>query len=42
MTGKGEMLNRLALTVGMWLLKGMCIGFGAFVAWRICHALGAM
>lgn len=35
---KARMQYRLACTVMLWLLKGMCIGFGAFVAWRVCHA----
>lgn len=33
---------RLACTVGLWLLKGLCIGFGMLVAWRMYHALVSM
>ena len=33
---------KIACTVALWLLKGLCIGFGALVAWRVCHALGTM
>jgi len=33
---------KIACTVALWLLKGLCIGFGALVAWRMCHALGTM
>ena len=32
----------IACTVALWLLKGLCMGFGALVAWRMCHALGTM
>ena len=39
MSLRKETLNRLGLTVGMWLLKGLCIGFGMFVAWRVCRAI---
>ena len=42
MTWKARMQYRLACTVILWVLKGMAIGFGAFVMWRLCHALGTM
>jgi hypothetical protein len=31
--------RQLAMVVGLWLIKGLCVGFGIFVAWRFCHAL---
>ena len=36
------LLYRLAVTVALWLVKGMCLGFGAFAVWKVCHALGTM
>ena len=36
---KTEMnLMALGQTVLVWLVKGMCIGAGAWFAWRCCHA----
>ena len=39
---KERVQYRVACTVMLWLLKGMCLGFGAFFAWRLCYALAAM
>ena len=33
---------KIACTVALWLLKGLCMGVGALVAWRVCHALGKL
>lgn len=30
---------RLAFTVMLWLIKGVCIGLGALFAWRIYQTL---
>ena len=39
MSLKKETLSRMGITVSLWLLKGLCIGFGIFVAWRACRAI---
>jgi len=31
-------LDTLAATILIWVLKGFCLGVGAYVAWRVCHA----
>lgn len=33
---------KIACTVVLWLIKGMCMGFGMLVAWRMCRALGTL
>ena len=30
-------MRELGWTIFVWLLKGLCIGFGACAAWRFCH-----
>ena len=45
-TVKERLQYKLACVTGLWLLKGMCIGFGVFFGWRLgmlilgrlCHA----
>jgi len=31
-------LATLGRVILVWLLKGLCIGLGAYIAWRLCHA----
>ena len=30
---------KIACTVALWLLKGLCMGFGALVAWRMYRGI---
>jgi len=30
---------KIACTVALWLLKGLCMGFGALLAWRMCRGI---
>ena len=33
------MNRRVAMTAGVWVLKGICIGAGAVMGWRVAYAV---
>ncbi len=38
MTKTEKTLLTCGRTILVWLIKGMCIGAGMWLAWRLCHA----
>ena len=37
MSVKSDRFYKLGCAVLVWLIKGMCIGFGMFAVWRVCR-----